>query len=405
MRILLVHQNFPAQFLHLAPALAARGHEVLALTAEGNRRPTRVRTMHYRWDKAAEEAIAGPAATFHKATLRGIAAARAAAALRDRHGFRPDVVLGHTGWGETLYLREVWPEARHLAYAEFMYGTRGLDTDFDPEFRQDSLDQRMITLTRRAHMTQALVDCDAALAPTEWQAASFPPGLRGKITVIHDGVDTARIRPDPAARLDLPDGRVLRPGDEVLSYVSRSLEPYRGIHTFLRALPAVQAARPQAQVVIVGDEGQSYGAKPPCGTSWKRRLLAELDGQLDLGRVHFLGRVPYPQFLSLLQVTRVHGYLTYPFVLSWSLIEAMAAGAAIVASRTPPVMEALEDGVTARLVDFFDVPGWSAALVAALADPAGHAPLAAAARAAAIARYDLTTVCLPRLVDFVERGP
>ncbi|MDP3341442.1 glycosyltransferase [Frigidibacter sp.] len=405
MRILLVHQNFPAQFLRLAPALRARGHEVLALTGEGNQRPSPVRVVQYPWDMAAEARVKGPTATYQKAVARGMATARVAAALRGRHGYVPDVILGHSGWGETLYLREVWPEARQLAYAEFMYGTRGLDTDFDPEFRQDTLEARMTTLTRRAHMTQALVDCDAAVAPTRWQASTFPPGLRDKISVIHDGLDTARVCPDPAARLEIPEaGLVLRPGDEVLSYVSRSLEPYRGIHVFLRALPEVLAARPKARVVIIGDEGQSYGTRPPCGTSWKQRLLAEVDGRLDLSRVHFLGRVPYPRFLALLQVTRVHAYLTYPFVLSWSLIEAMAAGAVIVASRTPPVEEVLVDGTTARLVEFFDVSGWSAALTSALAEPGGHAHLGRAARAEAVAGYDLERICLPQLLRFVEAG-
>ena len=182
----------------------------------------------------------------------------------------------------------------------------------------------------------------------------------------------------------------------------RNIEPYRGAHTFLRALPAVLDARPGAQVVIVGGTDVSYGSKPAKGGSWKDVLLAELGGKLDPARVHFVGRVPYPEFCKLMQVSRVHAYLTYPFVLSWSLMEAMSMGAAVVASRTPPVEEVIEDGVNGRLVDFFDVAAWSTALTGALADPAGLAPLRKAARKTIQDRYDLGR-CLPKIVRLVER--
>lgn len=403
MKVLFVHQNFPGQFLHLAPALAARGHDVRALTAEPNRRPSPVPVLKYRW--SGEPAAQGLGARYAQSTERGWRAARAAQQMRTEQDYVPDVVFGHPGWGETLFLREVWPEARHLAYAEWMYRGDGSDCGFDPEFARPTLAARVSTVARAAHLVQAMVDADAALSPMRFQAATFPVDLRPKITLCHDGIDTVRLCPDPAARYTLPDGsRTFRAGDEVLTYASRSLEPYRGIHTFLRALPDVLAARPGAHVLIVGQEGQSYGPAPASG-SWKHRFLAELDGLLDLSRVHFIGRVNHADFLSILQVGRAHAYLTYPFVLSWSLLEAMAAGAMVVASDTGPLREVIEDGVTGRLVDFFDVPGWSRALIAALAHPAAHAPLRAAARARIVADYDLNRVCLPRLIDFVESGP
>ncbi len=398
MKILFVHQNFPGQFLHLAPALAAQGHEVAALTAERNKRPSPVQTFRYRDPKPTT--VTGLAKTYAEATERGAAVARAADQLRRDHGFLPDVVFGHGGWGETLFLREVFPTARHLSYAEFHYQARGADTGFDPEFQQAGLGARVSVTARAAHLLQSVVLADAAVSPTEWQASTFPADVRGKIAVIHDGVDTARVRPDPAATLALPDGRVLKPGDEVLSYVTRNIEPYRGAHIFFRALPDVLAARPDAQVVIVGGTEVSYGPPPPGGGSWKDRFWAEIDGRVDPSRIHFLGRVPYPTYLSLLQVARVHAYLTYPFVLSWSLIEAMAAGVSIVASRTAPVLEAIEDGVTGRLVDFFDLSAWSEALIAALANPARDDALRIEARARAVARYDLSSVCLPRMLRF-----
>ena len=402
MKILFVHQNFPGQFPHLAPALAARGHQVLALTAETNMRPSPVKVIKYR--KPEPVTIAPPLTRMYaECAERGARAALAAAQMRDRHGYVPDLIFGHSGWGETLFLREVWPEARLLIYAELMYQTEGLDTDFDPEFRRDGLGARISTAARSAHLVQAMVQADGALAPTAFQAATFPPELRAKIRIIHDGIDTAKVRPNPAAVLEIPGtGIVFRPGDEVISFVSRSLEPYRGYHSFMRALPAVLAARPKAHVVIVGDEGQSYGPPPRDGISWKARFLDEVRDKLDLSRVHFLGRVPYATYLSLLQVSRVHAYLTYPFVLSWSCLEALGAGAMVVASDTAPVREVITDGENGRLVDFFDIAGWSAALTEALANPEAAAPLREAARQGVIERYDLATACLPQLIDFVE---
>lgn len=403
MRSLLVHQNFPGQFLHLAPALVARGHEVMALTDAANKRPTTLRAMRYAFTPPkADFASHGLAATYYQMTERGRAAARAAVALRDQHGFTPDVILGNLGWGETLFLREVWPEARLLIYAEYFYQPRGYDVGFDPEFGSGDLAQRLRVVARQAHLLQAMVPADAALAPTRFQAGSFPDFLQDRITVIHDGVDTDRLRPNPGASVALPDGRILRAGDEVLTFINRNLEPYRGYHIFMRALPDILAARPDAQVVIIGGDDASYGPKPPEGTTWKARFLAEVADRIDPARVHFTGRVAYDQFVSLMQVSRVHAYLTYPFVLSWSLLEAMSVGAHVVGSRTAPVQEVIRDGENGQLVDFFEVNGWSQALTEALAHPKRFAGLRAAARETVVRHYDLHGQCLPRLIDFVE---
>lgn len=403
MRVLFVHQNFPGQFLHLAPALAARGHDCRALTDGRNTRSSPVPVVKYRFDPP----VVDPASTrlgrnYTTMSDRGVVAARAALAMR-RQGYVPDVVFGHSGWGETLFLREVWPEARHLIYAEFYYSGRGRDVGFDPEFDAgDPFDQIMIAQGRAAHLGQALAHADVGLSPTHWQAESYPDPLRRMLTVIHDGVDTATVTPDPAAQVTLPDGTTLRAGDEVLTFVNRNLEPYRGYHIFMRALPAVLAARPQAHVVIVGGDEVSYGKPAPAGMTWKDLFLTEVVERLDLSRVHFTGRVPHPTFRALMQVARVHAYLTYPFVLSWSMIEAMAAGALVVGSRTAPVTEVIEDRVNGLLVDFFDVEGWSARLIEALAHPGRFRGVREAARKTVVERYDLRGVCLPRLIGFVE---
>jgi glycosyltransferase involved in cell wall biosynthesis len=401
MRVLLVHRNFPGQFRHLAPALRDAGHEVAVLTWKENPNP-----QPFPHAKYAHEA--GPTrelgATYVEAARTGAAAARTASAIRAKQGYVPDVVFGVINWGETLFLREVWPEARHLGYAEFLYATRGLDTGFDPEFSRGDLASRVRIIARKAHLLQGALDADALVAPTEWQAASFPPEIRRKMSVVHDGVDTDRLTPDPSASYQVPGGPFLRAGDEVITFVNRNLEPYRGFHTFMRALPSVLAARPGAQVVLVGGETGGYGPRPGGDRTWKEVMMAELGDRLDLSRLHFVGRVPYADLLSILRVGRVHAYLSYPFVLSWSMLEAMSLGAYVVGSATPPVEEVIEDGRTGRLVDFFDVAGWADALIAALSDPERQAPIRAAARRHVVESYDLRRVCLPRLIRFVETG-
>ncbi|PZX42105.1 glycosyltransferase involved in cell wall biosynthesis [Roseinatronobacter thiooxidans] len=404
MNILFIHQNFPGQFKHLAPALQARGHKVAALTAEKNQQKTPIPTYRYTMpftEPDPRQARLGT--TFIVMTDRAHRVALAAVHMRDKLGFVPDVILGHCGWGETLFLREVWPQARILVYAEFFYATEGLDVGFDPEFSKLTLPVRMSVTSRQAHLALAMVQADAALAPTEWQADSFPPEFRAKITITHDGVDTDTLRPDPQAQYTLPDGRVLRAGDEVLTYVARNIEPYRGSHIFLRALPEVLAARPEAQVVIIGNDGVSYSSAPKQG-SWRDVFMDEVRDRLDLSRVHFLGSVPYRDYVTLLQIGRVHAYLTVPFVLSWSMLEAMSLGALVVGSRTGPVEEVITDGVNGCLVDFFDVEGWSDALIAALSAPARFQPMREMARRTIVDNHDLRRICLPRLIRFVEQA-
>ncbi len=402
MNILFIHQNFPGQFKHLAPALQARGHNVVALTAEKNLQKTPIRTLRYPTPVPPpdpKEARLGR--TFTGMTDRAQRVALAAAQMRDQMSFMPDVIFGHSGWGETLFLREIWPEARQLVYAEFYYATEGLDVGFDPEFSPITLPVRMNVVARQAHLALPMLQADAALSPTEWQADTFPPEFRHKITITHDGVDTDTLKPDPQASYRLPDGRALRAGDEVLTYVARNIEPYRGSHIFFRALPAILAARPEAQVIIIGADGASYSAAPKEGT-WQDVFVNEVRARLDMSRVHFVGRLPYNEFLSVLRIGRAHAYLTVPFVLSWSMLEAMSLGAMVIGSRTGPVEEVIRDGVNGRLVDFFDIEGWSEALCDALARPDHYMPMRQAARRSVVENYDLKRICLPRLIRFVE---
>jgi glycosyltransferase involved in cell wall biosynthesis len=409
MKALFIHQNFPGQFVHLAPALAGRGHEVHALRIERKARQWNWQgvQVHAYWPEGRSTRGIHPwVADIETKTLRGEACWRKARALA-ASGFAPDLIYAHPGWGEALFLKQVWPAAKLMVFGEFFYGAHGADTGFDPEFSDTDDDGQQVcrlqmkNLNHLAHLAQA----DAIVSPTRWQASRFPLPWRERIEVIHDGIDTDALRPDPAVRVRLGDGLDLTRADEVITFVARHLEPYRGFHTFMRALPALLRERLQAHVLIVGEDGVSYGAPPTTHRHWRERMLAEIGPQLDAAaarRVHFVGRLEREAFTRVLQLSRVHVYLTYPFVLSWSLLEAMSIGCAIVGSDTAPVREVIAHGQQGLLADFFDPRALVRSVVQLLDDEALRARCGAAARQRVIARYDLIQHCLPRHVQLVE---
>ncbi|KQT90527.1 glycosyltransferase family 4 protein [Methylobacterium sp. Leaf466] len=400
MRALFVHQNFPGQYRHVAPALAAQGHAVVALGMNEAPALPGVNALRYGIKAHPTEGIHPLARNFETKVLRGEAAARAGLALKAQ-GFSPDVICGHPGWGETLFLKDVWPAARMLGFAEFHYRLAGADVGFDPEFPMDGEASRFEVTVKNAPHLLAYDQADWLVSPTRWQAGQVPPAYREKVSVIHDGIDTGVASPNPSATIRLnTEGPTLSPGDEVVTFVSRNLEPYRGYHIFMRALPEILRRRPKARVIIVGGNGTSYGRPRADGRSHRDAYLDEVKDALDLSRVHFVGRIPHAVFLNLLQVSAAHVYLTYPFVLSWSLIEAMAVGCAVVGSATPPVEELVRHGENGLLVDFFSPGAIAEAVVALLADPQGHRGLRAAARRTALG-YDLASVCLPRHLQLI----
>lgn len=400
MNLLFVHQNFPGQFKHLAPHFAQTGHRVRALGIDGAGLPG-IEMLRYKPGRATSREAHPWAQEFETKVIRGEACAAAAQQLKAQ-GFMPGVIIANPGWGESLFLKDVWPQAKMLALIEFFYAARGLDFDFDPEFHREDLARRARLRAKNAHLLMALADMDWGLCPTEFQRSTVPAEFRSKTSVIFDGIDTNLVRPDPGAYVTV-NGRTLRPRDEVLTFVNRNLEPYRGYHVFMRALPEILRQRPNAVALIVGGDGVSYGAAAPDGKSWKQIFFDEVKDRLDTSRVFFLGRLPYADYLRVLQVSACHVYLTYPFVLGWSCIEALAAGGLVVGSRTPPVQEAIEHGRNGLLVDFFDAPALAATVSDCLANPARHAALRARARETAVARYDLAAVCLPQQVRLVER--
>jgi len=391
MRLLFVHQNFPGQYPHLAAHYAARpGNEVVAIGEKANllRRAQLpgVKLLGYTLEKQDFEGFDAPA---RRAIQRGRAAAAGAAALR-RGGFRPDVVLAHIGWGEALFLKDLFPEARILLYCEFFYRTRGGDMGFDPEFPPGA--EKLLRLrVMNAPLLMSLDASDWGVVPTLWQQRQFPHAYRPRMSVIHDGIDTAAVTPAPEPH-----------GAEIVTYVARNLEPYRGFHVFMRAIPEIQKRRPKARIVIVGGDEVSYSPRLPPGQTYRERMLRELEGKIDLSRVHFTGRIPYKDYVSLLQKSSVHVYLTYPFVLSWSLLEALAAGCLVVASRTPPVEEVIRHGENGLLVDFFSTEQIAAAVDEALRKNGELRALREQARRTAVERYDLKRVCLPAQLRLLE---
>jgi glycosyltransferase involved in cell wall biosynthesis len=406
LNFLLVHQNFPGQFRHVGRALAEKGHKVVGLGDVRNvaGRPALHPAMGlaaYRLDKKANPATHHYIRDFEAAIRRGQTVARAGLDLRKK-GFDPDVVLAHPAWGEALFLRDVFPTARHIYYFEYYYHGEGGDVGFDPEFPA-AFDDKTRLRVKNTTQLLSLEAADAGISPTDWQAGRYPELFRPKIRVMHEGVDTGIVRPDAAAVFER-DGLRLTAGDEVVTYVARNLEPYRGFHIFMRALPRLLAARPNARVVIVGGDDVSYGRRLPDGQSYRTKYLVELAGRIDLTRVHFTGPLPYADYLRLLQVSAAHVYLTYPFVLSWSMLEAMAAGCALVASDTAPVREVITDGVNGRLVDFFDTDALVDAVVGMLAHPGDFAPMRARGRTTILERYDLHDICLPKWLNFVMAG-
>lgn len=413
MNILFIHQNFPGQFKFLAPALLDRGHSVVALCIAPDKSfsTTGIQVHQYRTERGTTLNIHPWVMDIETKVIRAEACFQAALKLKES-GYEPDLIIAHIGWGETLFIKEVWPDCKLVIYGEFYYHARGADVDFDPEFPTlgaAACAMRAKNLNNIAHFDIA----DAGISPTEWQKSTFPDPFRSKIAVIHDGIDTDKLAPNPNATLTLTVGNkkplVLIKKDEILTFVNRNLEPYRGYHSFMRSIPTILKGRPNLKVLIVGGDKVSYGAAPDPAIygklSWKEIFANELRPQLTEAQwqqLIFLGNIPYEYFVLLLQLSTVHVYLTYPFILSWSLLEAMSIGCAVVGSNTAPVKEVIKHKKNGLLVEFFKPEELASAVTALLDDPVLREMLGKAARKTAMERYDLKTVCLPKALEFVE---
>ena len=403
MNLLIIHQNFPGQYKHLAQHYSRLKEHRIAYIASRKEEvlPGALRAI-YELSADAEESYA-PMRRPVEAIRRGEAVAAAAVDLK-KAGFRPDIVCVHPGWGEALYLAEVFPGTPQLHYCEFFFRSFGSSAHFDRN-QTPTLASAADVRNRNLITHFSLAYCDWGVTPTQWQYSQYPRDFRYKLSVIHEGIDTRHCSPRRHPGIRLPDGQWLDGAStEIVTYVSRSLEPVRGFPTFMRAAAELCRRRPRLHILVVGDDTVSYGAPPPESKTYREMLSEEVD--IDRQRVHFLGRVPYDKFIEIFQVSQAHIYLTIPFVLSWSMLEAMACGCLVVGSRTPPVAEVIQEGENGLLADFFEPMEVADKVIEALDHPERMAPIRQRARQTILDRYDLSR-CLPaqmRLIESVARG-
>ena len=404
MKVLFVHQNFPGQYLHLARHLASiRENQVVSISQRADANLPGVKKVIYKPKRAPSPHTHHYIRETEAGVLNAQQVARAALTLRDS-GFVPDVMLGHNGWGEIWYLKDVFPKTPLIGYFEFFYRNQGADVDFEPSIAE-KFDTAPRVRTKNLGNHLGLEAADLGQCPTRWQQSLYPERYHSMLRVVHEGIDTRAVAPNPNVRLRVPGyDRELTTNDEILTYVARNLEPYRGFTSFMRSLPSILTRRPNARVLIVGGNEVSYGARLAGGKTFKEQMLAELGDSLDLSRVHFLGKVPYPTFLGILQISRAHIYLTYPFVLSWSMLEAMSAGCLVIGSKTQPVEEVIRHQDNGLLVDFFDTQAIADAAVDTLANPGTYRGMRQRARRTIIDNYDLRSLALPAQLKLLKEA-
>ena len=397
MKLLFVHQNMPGQYRELIQWLAASGdHEIYFLTQR--KEPPKlpgVQTVIYKPHHVPKQDAYGLSKVWEQATGAGFGAASAAMQLEKDRGFRPDIVIGHVGWGELTFFKQVWSDVPIIGFFEYYYNLTGGTVGFDPE-QPITEHTAFLNHARNAVPLTNIETVDLGHSPTYWQRDRFPQSFHDKIYVCHDGIRTDKLLPDPEVALNL--GRVEQPvtrQDEILTYVARNMERTRGFHIFMRALPRIQALRPNVRVLLIGGNDTSYGGKSDIPGGLRAEMEAEVGHLLDWSRIHFLGQVPYDQYQKIIQIGRCHVYLSMPFVLSWSLLEAMSMQATVVASDVPSVREVIDHGENGLLVDFFDHDALADQVATVLSRPQEFAHLGPAARRHVVSEYDFLTKCLP----------
>jgi glycosyltransferase involved in cell wall biosynthesis len=394
MRFLFVHQNFPGQYLHIVRDLLAQNerqpgsHEIVFMTEPNLNQIAGVRKVTYARPPMGVAGTHRDTTEFELAMRRAEACAIGAAKIK-KLGFTPDIIIGHHGWGEMLNLVDVFPGVPILGYFEFFYRVENSDVNFDPEFPLPRERHAGVRAKNGVNLLALALEQHGQV-PTIWQKSTYPGWAQNQLNLLAEGVDLDLCKPDPKAALQpLTIGKLtVTPKQKLITYVARNLEPYRGFHTFMRALPEILKARKDVVVSVVGGDEVSYGAAHPRGP-WREILLAELQGQLDLKRIHFMGKIPYEHHLALLRRSDAHVYYSYPFVASWSLREAMACGCLILGSDTPTVTEFITDKQTGLIIPALEPAGLAKTMLAVFANPKKYAPLRAAARAFAEAHLDL----------------
>jgi glycosyltransferase involved in cell wall biosynthesis len=387
MRYLFLHPNFPSQFRHLATALASdRSNQVVFGTRRPEEALPNVIKVLYKETGSPDPKTHRYVRPLESAVWQGQAVYRMAKALQNQ-GFVPDVVVAHSGWGPGLFIKDIFPQTQYLCYFEWFYHAHGTDADFDPD---DPLDEDAVARIRlkNAPILLDLYACDRGLSPTHWQKQQFPPEFQPKITVLHDGVNTNYFQPVQERQLVIPRiGLALSAESEIVTYVARGMEPYRGFPQFMEAAFLIQQRRPNCHIVVVGEDRVAYGKTLPDGQTYKQLMLEKFS--FDLSRLHFTGPLPYGEYTQVIQSSSVHIYLTRPFVLSWSMLEVMAVETVVIGSDTPSVKEVIEDGKNGLLVDFFSSQQIAEKVDEVLADPDRAKAIGKAARETILESYSL----------------
>lgn len=412
MKILFVHKFFPTQFRHLANALAEdSGNEVVALTGPDTGDPAHTRPIQssairvVRFSHSEPDKDPGPARFAEpvaKDMALGWAVFKAAEKLRDADGFVPDIVCANTLWGECTFVKEVYPSAKLLAYFDIYYRLRGTDTDFGPGAPPPA-DSRLSLMTKNATLALAAARMDWGVVPSNWQQGLLPASIRDRVSVAHEGIDTRLARPGERAVQVAGKGIRLTKADEVVTFAARFLESVRGFETFMRAVPTILSQRPNAHIVIIGAELPPPNTPNVDRVSQLPALRRELGDRLDERRVHFPGRLAYADYLAVMQISTVHVYLTVPFILSWSMLEAMSCGAVLVGADNSPVTEVIQHERNGLLVDFFDPDAVADAAVRVLRHENRMSDLAAAGQKTIREKYDFRTVCFPRHLGIIKK--
>jgi glycosyltransferase involved in cell wall biosynthesis len=403
MKILFLHPNFPSQFRNLAIVLGKDPNcQVVFGTNRQEGEIPGVFKAIYTPSREAAPQTHHYVRNLENAVLTAQAVYRVSEKLK-AEGFVPDIVYGHSGWGPTLFMKDIFPKAELLCYFEWFYHAHGSDADFDPNEPLNADDECRIRVKNAPILTD-LYSCDRGLSPTNWQRQQFPKEYHSKITVLHDGVDTKYFVPKPDAKLVLPRINLdLSHVEELVTYVGRGMEPYRGFPQFIETVALLQQRRPKCHVVVVGEDRVAYGKNLPDGQTYKKLMLEKLESSLDLSRLHFTDRLPYNEYLQVLQASSAHVYLTRPFVLSWSMLEVMSAGCLLIASKTSPVLEVIKDGVNGLLVDFFSPQDIANRVEEALNNPQEMKAIRANARETILKHYDLAKL-LPQHLQWMFAG-
>ncbi len=400
MRILFLHPNFPAQFRHVAATLGKdpKNQVVFGTNRKEGQIPGVTKVL-YAKSRTARGETHHYVRPLENAVLEGQAVYRLAQELKDKN-FIPDIVYGHSGWGPTLFAKDIFPRAKLLCYFEWFYHAHGSDADFDPNDPINADDEARIRI-KNAPILIDLSSCDRGLSPTNWQRQQFPPEFHSKITVRHDGIDTNYFKPEPGAKLVLPRINLdLSEVSEIVTYVARGMEPYRGFPQLIKTIAILQKKRPQCHCVIVGKNRVAYGKSLPDGKTYKEVMLEKFP--LDMSRVHFTDLLPYEEYSQVLKASSVHLYLTRPFVLSWSMLEALSTGCLVVGSATSPVQEVIEDGINGLLVDFFNPSKIASKIIEALNNPDKMAKIRTRARETILEKYDLAKL-LPQHLEWIKQ--